>query len=451
MESTVPDRRLTSRRKLFFIVCTVFVSLQLQTAQVVWRETAILEFYSGLSGLGSLNVSTMNNNSTATEEIRPEEPSSVRCLDRRGDDGKWVQDWDYANRTHYNVYGSYDNWHVAEHKFKSTSSAFPYRWATTWRWDDANCPVQEISYDSFCRVCWELNLTRFLFVGDSLSVQFLFSLLSLIGYPPKNGQFSFRGMLKPFTIPCRFHDNQAIVTREFQTTLWMYRRSPVGDLVQLRDEAQSRQFTKYHDFLVKNPNRTAIVANTGAWINTMEDYREAFGSLLEWLDSVEDKSKVLAFFRPTLPGHLHCRPRGNDTEKEVYNWTDPVDLQQPPYRDYDEYLQTTQEIIKTARKQNETLNAFNWLEIESFNDYSKDVLRHNRSNDKDEDRFLPIHWLNVFNSTILRRDGHVGFNDCLHYSVPGPTDWWVHFFHSMLWDFVAEEWKQPMNNTFISR
>ena len=30
---------------------------------------------------------------------------------------------------------------------------------------------------------------------------------------------------------------------------------------------------------------------------------------------------------------------------------------------------------------------------------------------------------------ILRRDGHQGYNDCLHfYYVTGPNDWWVHLF-----------------------
>mmetsp|Transcript_956 Transcript_956/g.1355 ORF Transcript_956/g.1355 Transcript_956/m.1355 type:complete len:107 (+) Transcript_956:610-930(+) len=48
-----------------------------------------------------------------------------------------------------------------------------------------------------------------------------------------------------------------------------------------------------------------------------------------------------------------------------------------------------------------------------------------------------IHWLNVFPSAVLRRDGHVGFGDCLHYSIPGPTDWWAHFFHSALLDVAA--------------
>ena len=48
----------------------------------------------------------------------------------------------------------------------------------------------------------------------------------------------------------------------------------------------------------------------------------------------------------------------------------------------------------------------------------------------------PIQWLNIFRSSILRRDGHVGFDDCSHWAHPGPSDWWVHFFYSHLLDLA---------------
>jgi len=71
--------------------------------------------------------------------------------------------------------------------------------------------------------------------------------------------------------------------------------------------------------------------------------------------------------------------------------------------------------------------------FEAYNGYSHKKIQE-RSDDK-----VRIHWLNVYNSSVLRRDGHVGFGDCLHYYSPGPTDWWVHFFYSAIRDLANGE------------
>jgi hypothetical protein len=74
---------------------------------------------------------------------------------------------------------------------------------------------------------------------------------------------------------------------------------------------------------------------------------------------------------------------------------------------------------------------YNWNQIEHYNDYSYWMIQ-NRAMAK-------IHWLNIYPSAILRRDGHIGFQDCVHYYLPGPVDWWSHFFHSMLVDLAAAQ------------
>lgn len=128
----------------------------------------------------------------------------------------------------------------------------------------------------------------------------------------------------------------------------------------------------------------------------------------------------MAFFRPTVTGHVGCTPWGNiATDLNSYDRNDPIELHQSPYQSYTEY---------SAVWANQT-KPYNWGLIESFNEYSRNVLAHHRQPGQ-----LDIQWLNVFPSTILRRDGHVGFGDCLHYSLPGPTDWWAHLFFSMLLD-----------------
>lgn len=370
------------------------------------------------------------------------------CRTIRGNVGHWVQDFEYATTHQYPVYGSYNKWHVVTQNFRPTN-ATPFRWATTWKWQDDICPVPTISMDAFCRVCYRLNLTRILLVGDSLTFQFLFSLLSLLGYPPQGRQYTFNGMLQPFYIPCSFsphhhnnessnnhHTNNNIRTAvvEFAVTLRMFRRSPLGDwqyLKQSVDDEKTEQ-DEYHRFVTTNPNRTAILANTGAWMKSIDEYVEAFDALLTWFDSFGTADgKVLAFFRPTMPGHVGCTPLGNATTKETYNWTDPVELHVAPYGSYEEYVAATS---------NQT-PPYQWDLFESYNEHSKHLLAQRRRQQTTihDPQPLDIRWLNVYNSSILRRDGHVGFGDCMHYSVPGPIDWWVHFFFAMLLDAANDK------------
>ena len=123
------------------------------------------------------------------------------CIDERGSNGRWVQDWSYAERSNYELQNSYTNWHVASVNFKPTPSQ-PFRLATSWRWQDYKCPMREIVLQGFCKVAAKLDITRVLILGNSLSIQFGISMLSLLGSPPRGRQTSFNGILKPFTIRC---------------------------------------------------------------------------------------------------------------------------------------------------------------------------------------------------------------------------------------------------------
>ena len=131
------------------------------------------------------------------------------------------------------------------------------------------------------------------------------------------------------------------------------------------------------------------------------------------------------FYRETVPGHYPCTPMGNTCDVKKYNWKRPV--LDKPFATYDEFL-------NSSRKHRENPEAYQWSNFESYNEYARERLG-NRSTSKD---VIPIHWLNIYNSSVLRRDGHIGFHDCLHYYQPGPTDFWAHFFHSYLYELAAE-------------
>jgi hypothetical protein len=324
------------------------------------------------------------------KEIIPdvESTKSHKCKSMRGEAGKWVQDWEYAERANYPVHGSYNDWYVHAQKFRPTLET-PFRWATTWRWEDEECPVHEISLDAFCRVSWQLNLTRYLFMGDSLTIQFLLSMLSLLGLSPKKEANPFQKLQKPILVPCSFPDHQSNhTTVKFNITLWAFRRKQLKQWAVLKQQVATNTTgsDQYHQFVQTNPNRTAVVANAGAWMNSTDEYVDAFDSLLAWLDSLS-KGKVMAFFRATLPGHVACKPLGEARDRESYDWTDPHELHESPYQNYSEYSMA--EAIQNK--------PFNWRLVESFNEYA-----HNLLTQRQPDQ-LNVQWLNVFPSTILRR------------------------------------------------
>jgi hypothetical protein len=137
---------------------------------------------------------------------------------------------------------------------------------------------------------------------------------------------------------------------------------------------------------------------------------------------------LIVFYRPTIPGHAPCKPTGDDIHQ--FNWIHPVKVE--PYSSYSEY------------KQNST-GLYQWDLFESYNEFAQQEVIKRRTQlqfPAAEDSLNMthhhhnIHWLNVFNSSVLRRDGHIGFGDCAHSYLPGPTDSWIHFFYSALLDMV---------------
>jgi hypothetical protein len=348
-----------------------------------------------------------------------------------GLEGKWIQDWDYSDRTTYINHEELANWGFSGDAMKPI-----HRWDSSWRWEDSNSAVTEISTNGFCQVCYKLGITRLFIVGDSITQLFYKALLSLLGFQPV-GMSSFDFLtIHNYYIPCDQSDTPA----EFRSVEMKYMRvlklDEVLELGNPSSKVEGIKISEYANFIESNPNRTAIIFNTGAHMKDLNEYKEGFDFLLNWLDSlkVKDSSKIIGFYRDTVPGHPECEPhgiKGDSSKKENFNKTM---LQLEPYADYDQYRETTDSMIQKAKENKSSVEwPWYWYQhangtLESYNTYSKEVFAK-RSNDS-----FRVHWLNTYNSTILRRDGHDAFGDCLHYHVPGPVDWWVHFFYSTLLD-----------------
>lgn len=362
-------------------------------------------------------------------EAHPQSGNSKRNVDTlRGTSGKWVKDWNFAKRAGYIHANSITEWGISNLTLETALK----RNATAWKWIDDNSPVTEISLDGFCKVCHHLDITRLFIVGDSLSRGFRFSLEALLGIPPaysnRNKLFEYITQ-EQMLIPCSQSANFSGVTVAFQG-------------IKKLEQVKALVASETPEFISTNPNNTAIIFNIGVHMKNFEEYKEGFDLMMAWFNSWKvDRSKLHAFFRESIPGHPNCTPGSQlDSNKRFQILKSDTT---EPFKTYTDYIETTQENMQ-AQIQMKNQTSWHWYDfkyangtIEQCNAYSKEVLFDSTRSKLTRDDELQFHWLNVYNSTILRRDGHEGFGDCLHYVLPGPPDWWVHFFYSALLDLAG--------------
>lgn len=252
------------------------------------------------------------------------------------------------------------------------------QWETSWRWqEDSGCAVQLMDTSSWCEVMRDLNISRIYTAGDSTMLDFGEALRSLLSKP----NLPTGSIGDEVELPCgQLHAHKT--------------------LYQLPWELEP-------SFLVDNySGRNLVILNIGTHMHSMENFMGNFTELMKWVDEWRRPNDII-FYRSTLPGHKGCIP--NVRTRKV-NWTEG--FRRTPFANYSEYKAT------------ETTTDYERKLLESYNDYAKCFLADNW-----------IRYLNVFNSTILRSDGHFGCaRDGPHYFHPGPVGWWVHFLYSALLD-----------------
>ena len=380
----------------------------------IWAATAFVPFILfALHSLSTVSIDGARKHKALfkSSPIRSASPSKVQgsqCLVQRGYSGKWIRDWDYANKTHYDIGDDVS-------LYQPTAES-PFRWETSWRWQDDACDVSIVNRDALCHVCSKLNMTRIFLGGDSLTQLFHLSLLGLIGQPRK-----FNHHFGVIPIPCEGE------YPDLSVSFGRFDLDPYKEL--------DRNHTSY--IRDNTEGGTLLVLNTGAHFGGkgVDFFHATIPKFFQWIREIPRSGKDLVFVRNTLTGHPQCEPR-NRTSKEDY----VRGFQIYPFDNYSEW-ETYFESEMNETEKNMIARVHGWQFFQYFNDYTKDIVDSNNCHNSS----LPtIHWLNVFNSTVLRRDGHHGvrnpwFADCLHYFVPGPTDWWVHLWFSNLKD-LAEAW-----------
>ena len=84
-----------------------------------------------------------------------------------------------------------------------------------------------------------------------------------------------------------------------------------------------------------------------------------------------------------------------------------------------------------------------------YNTHTKNYSRSGASNSEGrEDYYFPlIHFLDIWNMTAMRRDGHTG-GDCLHFVSPGPVEWWNHLLYTFLRNLAIESNQNCISGPF---
>jgi hypothetical protein len=320
---------------------------------------------------------------------------ATTCLGDVGQNGTWVQDWQFAEE-----YGQYPEPRVVKDgpfgsrtvgKFKPSELA-PFRWESSWKWIDYSpngCQVDfTMSADNLCDVLSQLDVHRVLFIGDSLTDGQFGSLLNRLGSDRIKNVTKVKDG-KRANLACPLQSLDLLLQLEKGGS----KAFPHSEQNEYILHNTTRQFIN------SDSKRLLTVMNIGAHYHKMEHYKEDLDLLIQLLHEL-NRPNDLYFFRTTVPGHNGCEPR----RPRQFNWTQGVRVS--PLKTYHDYQLTSKH---------------GWNLFEDYNAYTR--ARLHSSN---------IHILDVFNMTILRRDGHSGGADCLHYSSPGPVDFWNHLLYTHL-------------------
>ena len=170
-----------------------------------------------------------------------------------------------------------------------------------------------------------------------------------------------------------------------------------------RDRAKCGFHTKTYCFqwsedYFDDPRPTLLVLNTGAHMrsrkHTTTEFEGEMAEFAAWFGVRQKKrsnsggGKDLLVYRTATGGHLQChRYLKPYTRAEQYRIT--------PHNDWD-LFRLYNAIARAAMAE------------------------------------LPVLFVDVRPMTELRPDGHRSKRDCLHYSLPGPPDWWNHLMFSAL-------------------
>jgi hypothetical protein len=361
----------------------------------------------------------------------------------RGVYGKWVQDYEYAAQVQYiPILGFRQRqWH-RKHMRKFANKTFLPQ--TTYAWKETKypqCQMQVMTKDGFCSILKTLNITNVYMAGDSMMHEMWMSFIGLLGLEKDvevgntmkcPGNFTFRlffdrtvlASIPPPPINSTVNidqwgqDSIKVVPSYGQVAISQCPVQPSLERAHIKRMRNYKHITnngacpwvKEYESL---EGRTLLVVNQGAAYHARETFNRMFDRVVEALDNVTKRNDI-AFFRATSPAHHDCF---NDSR-----------YPKAPLANFDEYVS----IAETSR--------YSWNLFRFYNEYAENRLKE-RERRKD---VFPLRFMNIFNMTALRHDGHKAATDCLHYELPAAVDWWNHMLFTNLLDIAAQGSKEEV-------
>jgi hypothetical protein len=343
----------------------------------------------------------------------------TKCSKILGQNGTWIQDWNYS-ATH----GQYPPtrrliplgpWARGSHGSFQPSEDAPFPWPTSFRWVDSNsldegCQIDHtMTAATFCHVLLKLDIGSVLFSGDSMTRSMRASLLNMMGN--ESAQIVINKGLTGVMGYLTCKDSSS--AGDGVKSIPIFQQDATGGSEFRYKPRRNITFDNVtRDHIQSSPNRVLAIYNMGAHYHGMDWYTHDFELFLEWLEQ-HHRPHDLVFFRTTPPGHLNCEP------------------QQPKKFDF---KRGTREYPLASVADYQKTDHYDWNLFQEYNAHSL-----KRTQERSKKMNVPIHMLDVYNMTLLRRDGHAGGPDCLHYTEPGPVDWWNHLLFTHLKELSAAE------------
>lgn len=343
-----------------------------------------------------------------------------QCLRLRGTQGYWYRDDEIAKQTFYAHGFRSGKWARNNNPKTDVYNGNLYNWKDTSL--EEQCQIHPVNLTSFCSTMQQLDIRRLFLVGDSLMAAQLSSLLGLLGLNINHYIKASRNSVTTKTaIECPDYEPiQVEIYRENlganfgktnltgRTDATLEHRQQFGPETPYCSESDSKatekmkegDYCSWHLRYNDTNARTLLILNQGAHFHSIDTFSRSFDQFVTLFNSIAHPRDVVVF-RTTVPGHYKCFERGIN----------------PQNMTHDAFL----ERYGTAM--------YDWNLFDAFNQYAKQKM----------DNLVPTvtsHYLNVYNMTVLRADEHAAANDCLHYSDPGPVDFWNHLLFTNLETFV---------------
>jgi len=341
------------------------------------------------------------------------------CRSLRGRVGMWVQDMEYAATAQYKhpLNESYSGITDAyfQEQVKEGKTDLKYRTPTTYRWSEIlyrTCPITPISPPGVCQVLKDLDVRRIFLLGDSLSAQTSESMWMLL----TEGKYAY---------PDGFRDHffkTSISCTDFDYTLQFVRNDTLAESVPIKGYKEKSK--NWIEPYMEDDARTLLLVNTGPHIKNLDIFREAIDKFFVTMDNMNRPDDII-LMRTSVPGHWNCSRKG--------------------IKPFDSYAEYEQDQLENADQV--LVAAYGWDKFEYYNRYMARAIDDFNLGSPSKKRPL-AELLDVFPMTVQRPDGHcsdefrpelIGTNDCLHYALPGPVDWWSHLVYNHLEDIAAAE------------